>query len=149
MFQFPGLALPRLCIQRGITAEAVGFPHSDIDGSRSVCLSPSLIAACRVLHRLLMPRHPPCTLSSLTNAHVVRLPVALNFQTSIRVWRLTHYGVVKEQYLLIMGAEGIEPSTPALSGLCSATELCARNRIMELTRFERATPCLQSRCSPS
>ncbi len=27
--------------------------------------SPGLIAACRVLHRLITPRHPPCTLSSL------------------------------------------------------------------------------------
>ena len=28
--------------------------------------SPRLIAACHVLHRLLAPRHPPCTLSNLT-----------------------------------------------------------------------------------
>src|SRR5579872_5425054 len=31
-----------------------------------VCGSPGLIAACHVLHRLLLPRHPPCALSSLT-----------------------------------------------------------------------------------
>jgi hypothetical protein len=30
------------------------------------CGSPRLIAACHVLHRLLLPRHPPCALSSLT-----------------------------------------------------------------------------------
>src|SRR5580698_5221053 len=30
------------------------------------CGSPKLIAACHVLHRLLLPRHPPCALSSLT-----------------------------------------------------------------------------------
>ena len=30
------------------------------------CGSPGLIAACHVLHRLLLPRHPPCALSSLT-----------------------------------------------------------------------------------
>src|SRR2546428_11724472 len=44
----------------------VGFPHSDIPGSKPVCGSPRLIAAYRVLHRLLVPRHPPCALSSLT-----------------------------------------------------------------------------------
>jgi hypothetical protein len=44
----------------------VGFPHSDISGSRPVCGSPELFAAYRVLHRLSAPRHPPCTLSSLT-----------------------------------------------------------------------------------
>jgi hypothetical protein len=43
-----------------------GFPHSDIPGSKTVCVSPRLFAACHVLHRLLVPRHPPCTLSSLT-----------------------------------------------------------------------------------
>jgi hypothetical protein len=31
-----------------------------------VCGSPKLIAACHVLHRLFLPRHPPCALSSLT-----------------------------------------------------------------------------------
>jgi hypothetical protein len=30
------------------------------------CGSPKLIAACHVLLRLLLPRHPPCALSSLT-----------------------------------------------------------------------------------
>ena len=43
-----------------------GFPHSDIPGSKLVCSSPRLIAAYHVLHRLLVPRHPPCALSSLT-----------------------------------------------------------------------------------
>ena len=44
-----------------------GFPHSEINGSRDICSSPSLIAACHVLHRLLVPRHPPCALSYLTS----------------------------------------------------------------------------------
>ena len=43
-----------------------GFPHSDIYGSMRMCRSPSLIAACHVLLRLLMPRHSPCALISLT-----------------------------------------------------------------------------------
>ena len=43
-----------------------GLPHSEISGSRPVCGSPELIAAHHVLLRLLMPRHPPCALSSLT-----------------------------------------------------------------------------------
>ena len=43
-----------------------GFPHSDIHGSKDICSSPQLFAACRVLHRLLMPRHSPCALISLT-----------------------------------------------------------------------------------
>ena len=43
-----------------------GFPHSEIRGSRDICSSPRLIAACHVLLRLLMPRHSPCALSNLT-----------------------------------------------------------------------------------
>ena len=43
-----------------------GFPHSEIPGSKPICGSPGLIAAYRVLHRLLVPRHSPYTLSSLT-----------------------------------------------------------------------------------
>src|SRR5262245_5850690 len=43
-----------------------GFPHSEIFGSMPVCDSPKLIAAYRVLLRLLAPRHPPYALSSLT-----------------------------------------------------------------------------------
>src|SRR2546428_13632991 len=50
--------------EAGITGS--GFPHSDIPGSKPACGSPRLIAACRVLHRLLAPRHPPYALSSLT-----------------------------------------------------------------------------------
>ena len=44
-----------------------GFPHSEIPGSMDICSSPRLIAAYRVLHRLSVPRHSPCALSSLTN----------------------------------------------------------------------------------
>jgi hypothetical protein len=50
-----------------------GFPHSDIPGSKTVCVSPRLFAAYHVLHRLLAPRHPPCTLSSLTGFSKVLL----------------------------------------------------------------------------
>ena len=42
-----------------------GFPHSDIPGSMHICCSPRLIAACRVLRRLPMPRHSPCALLCL------------------------------------------------------------------------------------
>ena len=42
------------------------FPHSDICGSRDICSSPQLIAACHVLLRLPVPRHSPYALSCLT-----------------------------------------------------------------------------------
>ena len=40
------------------------MPHSDIPGSTSARLSPGLFAACHVLHRLSVPRHPPDALTS-------------------------------------------------------------------------------------
>ena len=44
-----------------------GLLHSDTLGSIRACRSPRLFAAYRVLHRLLMPRHPPCALISLNS----------------------------------------------------------------------------------
>src|SRR5437016_4209420 len=67
MVHFPGFARARLWIHRAVRGfYPRGFPHSEIPGSKPACGSPGLIAACHVLHRLLLPRHPPCALSSLT-----------------------------------------------------------------------------------
>ena len=67
MVHFPGFARTRLWIHRAVRRfYPRGFPHSEIPGSKPACGSPGLIAACHVLRRLLLPRHPPCALSSLT-----------------------------------------------------------------------------------
>jgi hypothetical protein len=67
MVHFPEFARTRLCIHRAVIRfYRIGFPHSVIPGSMPACGSPRLIAACHDLHRLLLPRHPPCALSSLT-----------------------------------------------------------------------------------
>ena len=58
MFQFSGFAIPDLCIQSGSIRESQD--QSPFGGS------PELIAVFHALHRLLVPRHPPCALSSLT-----------------------------------------------------------------------------------
>ena len=56
-----------LCIYHAVTGVLpAGFPHSEINGSLDICSSPSLIAAYHVFLRLLVPRHPPCALISLT-----------------------------------------------------------------------------------
>ena len=44
------------------------FPHSDICGSRIICISPQLFAAYHVFLRLLVPRHPPCALFCLISS---------------------------------------------------------------------------------
>ena len=48
-----------------ISRQSGGLPHSEIDGSRPILGSPSLIAEYHVLHRLLLPRHPPNALIAL------------------------------------------------------------------------------------
>ena len=62
MFHFPASSLAGLSlfIPRRHPAKGAGFPHSEISGSMPVDGSPKLIAVFRVLHRLLMPRHPSC-----------------------------------------------------------------------------------------
>ena len=67
MFQFRAFPAYTYLIQCTLTRYCrAGFPHSEISGSMRMCRSPKLIAACHVLHRLLMPRHSPCALISLT-----------------------------------------------------------------------------------
>ena len=57
-----------LWIQYAVTEVfSARFPHSDISGSQDICSSPKLFAAYHVFHRLLVPRHPPYALSSMTN----------------------------------------------------------------------------------
>jgi hypothetical protein len=47
----------------------VGFPHSEIIGSKLIRSSPTLIAAYYVLHRLCTPRHPLNALKTLDRSH--------------------------------------------------------------------------------
>ena len=47
-----------------------------------MCSSPRLIAACHVLHRLLMPRHSPCALISLTFVGANSISLASVFDES-------------------------------------------------------------------
>ena len=68
MFQFRRFPSYTYLIQCRMTGYCpAGLPHSEISGSMDICSSPKLIAACHVLRRLLMPRHSPCALYSLTN----------------------------------------------------------------------------------
>jgi hypothetical protein len=67
MFHFPALPPPALCVQAGVTGNYArsGFPIRKSPDRRLVADSPGLIAGSYVLHRLLVPRHPPCALNNL------------------------------------------------------------------------------------
>ena len=67
-FSSPRFLLQAMCSHcRCAPITVHGFPHSEICGSSDICSSPQLIAACHVLLRLPVPRHPPYALSYLTN----------------------------------------------------------------------------------
>ena len=81
MFHFPRFTLiPYVFRYESGHITGQRLPDSGIFGSQSGCDYPKLIAASHALHRLLAPRHPPCTLSSLT---IKKIP--------------SPYAVVKEQ----------------------------------------------------
>ena len=86
MFQFRAFPSYDYFIHRTIPEYCSGvFPHSDISGSMLICSSPKLFAACHVLHRLLMPRHSPCALISLTYYSLITILVLLNYAGSTEV----------------------------------------------------------------
>jgi hypothetical protein len=75
MFHFPGLPSATYAFSDGYRSiTRGGLPHSEIPGSACVCHSPGLFAACHVLHRLPVPRHPPCALSNLSTCKSQRSP---------------------------------------------------------------------------
>ena len=97
-----------------------GLLHSEIPGSKCACHSPRLIAACHVLRRLMVPRHPSCArirlAEGLPSRRIETLPLGLrcisqktfNCQRSVyRSW--THLAE-------LVGVPGIGPGTSSLSG---------------------------------
>ena len=58
MFQFAGFASAPSGFRYGYPWPG-GLPHSETPGSTIARISPGLFAACHVLHRLSVPRHPP------------------------------------------------------------------------------------------
>ena len=75
MVQFAGFASCGYGFTAGYPLRG-GLPHSEIRGSTGARPSPRLFAACHVLHRLSVPRHPPDALLSssptLSPKHALR-----------------------------------------------------------------------------
>ena len=114
----------------------MGFPIQRSPDLSLFSGSPKLIAAYRVFHRLLAPRHPPYALSSLTiNSFTLMMPPSLY-----------PYSIVKEQFLhasrIVLGSQ-IEKNEP------TAENLSHPHMLVEMSGFEPPTPCVQGRCSPA
>ena len=123
--------------------KVAGLPHSEIAGSKLVDSSPTLIAVFRVLHSLLMPRHPSCArirlarnFTSLSRYVVILFNFQLPFfKDQVKCLRYMFGGgsrirtgdmlLAKQplyqlsytpKRLQLVGVDGIEPSTSSLSG---------------------------------
>jgi hypothetical protein len=74
MFQFARCTstAPMDSVQGTRALPRVGFPIRKSPDRRSFSSSPRLIAAIHVLHRLLVPRHPPCALVLLLSRRISR-----------------------------------------------------------------------------
>ena len=101
MFQFRRFPTYDYFIHRMLTdSYSARLPHSEIHGSMPAFGSPWLIVDRYVLHRLPMPRHPPCALISLTFSELCVL-MFVNFSTRLYCSIFTHLTFVKSfEYLL-------------------------------------------------
>ena len=137
-----------------------GLPHSEIPGSKRVCRSPRLIAACRVLHRRSAPRHPPFTLSSLTIKYLRREKTNLVFLfralTLVRSSRIP--SVLVARFCFQRSSSGREAATNLVRlggsnhdsrGGDRLVSRFQRSSMVELIGIEPTTYGLQSRRSPS
>ena len=138
-FTSPGLLLPAYVFSRGSSEMTrKGLPHSEIPGSKPVCGSPRLIAACHVLHRFSAPRHPPSTLSSLTIKYLRRESFSSIYPTL-----LSKTVITADQKAPRFTRSCLIRANPDESSKRST------NKLVELTGIEPATYGLQSRRSPS
>ena len=159
MFQFPGFpSMSYVLAHRWLHITAAGFLHSDICGSMDICSSPQLFAACHVLLRLPVPRHPPCALCCLTNFTYVRVQHRISsivftlsenllvFLFNNRLSKLLLPFPVSEKLIL-----SISLSLSSFDTLFSfqGAFWWTLRFMVENKGFEPLTPCVQGRCSPS
>ena len=138
MFQFPPFASRKKCAMTGL--QPAGLSHSDAPGSKVTCTSPGIFAACRVLHRLREPRHPPCALLRFRScSSYFQLSPAYGTPNGGLKPGLYFYGIRHG-----LASCGRSPGV-LLTVLCHIMSKIAKS--VENIGFEPMTPCLQGRCS--
>ena len=125
MFQFRAFPSYDYLIHRTIPEYCSGvLPHSEISGSTLICSSPKLFAACHVLHRLLMPRHSPCALFSLTYLRVGLLTSSLELcrlNRSLHKIVFTQFRKIKVPHFLLFKLRSFSRSHPLLPCFSSSS----------------------------
>ena len=129
-----------------------GLPHSDTHGSTLLCSSPWLFAALHVLHRLCMPRHPPCALNHFNYKACTRSSSPLKDQNP--AYNPTVIRLIVASEILSDSQLPLAHIPRTLTGAhytlriyISYYFIMSKNSPVELRGFEPRTPCLQSRCS--
>ena len=146
MFQFRRFPSYAYFVQRRMTGYCpAGLPHSDIPGSMDICSSPRLFAACHVLLRLLMPRHSPCALSSLTYRRS-HSDLSENSWFSLRIMQALQRSKL---YVTCILSDAVPQS---ICFLCVSTEkpLCCLTCFCHIVQFSRCrSPSASFRLSPA
>ncbi len=89
-----------------------GLPHSDTCGSKAVRASPQTFAACRVLHRLREPRHPPYALARFSLSLVTRcIPTPRSLVCLVCLCVCFHFPILSKNRAGML---------PCISGECGA-----------------------------
>src|SRR5947209_18832749 len=117
-----------MCSARdNVALPTLGFPIRASAGHWPFSASPRLIAAVHALHRLLVPRHPPCALTILT---VIFLGEALRLRPVIPVF-IGYCAVFKVRG----GAASRWPSGPKSSRAAGNAPVSQNSTACEPRRF--------------
>src|SRR2546426_5488681 len=146
--------------RRTAALPAVGFPIRTSPDQSLVSGSPKLIAATRVLLRLLSPRHPSCALSSLVVVSLLhedqgpaRSPriVVNRCKAPVTLCKPGYfscaYAVVKDRKIRCGGADRDRTDDFQLAKLALSQLSYGPRWLVGLDRFELSTPRLSSVCS--
>ena len=134
-----------------------GFPHSDICGLMDICSLPQLIAACHVLLRLSVPRHSPCALCNLTCCGSLLRRYPDTDEAFLKTCSLSSGGTSVPRTFLcktLFLCFSLSSIFSVFFSLCSFQGASCQSgmrsaALVETTRIELVTSCLQGRRSPN
>jgi hypothetical protein len=121
-----------------------GFPHSEIAGSKFAHNSPTLIAACHVLLRLYMPRHPPDALTSRLRIHTINNRPAYRLSSSLGADDIS---ALQQHSYVVRTQPCIHPNQPAKASPMAHTIVPrhrSKNPFTMSKKQQRITPRLTS-----
>lgn len=125
-----------------------GFPIRTSSDPRSVGSSPRHIAASYVLHRLSMPRHPPCALKHLQNTQTKKQKLQKQTRHKALLARCSQPLSTKQtpHPTTKMERQHTHPTKGRQTACCLRTQQCAQHAPADTTPEEVAPVDDQSCC---